>query len=278
MPTIRAFVLAMCLAAMAAAPPASAQQGCIQVNLAPGEAETTIFGIAPPSDMLCYMLNVPERQRISVKVTNGKNVIFVIAGVTDANNEFSFMPQRRTFRLEVGQMMRSVTEQPFIIKVSVAATGGSSLGSRLGDPGPGTTGRTRTGEVVNARTESERRSGEADIETVKRANLDQVLRQCENEFRQFMASYSELRGLDRRTLAFVNRERVHIVVNFSVAGNHPTSPVYLISLLQARDARGAQRSFCMTCNVAVDREGVSIPVSGDSAAGYMPLGRHCPGG
>jgi hypothetical protein len=105
--------------AQAAPAPGGSDEGCKLVQFAAGQSSAVLQGIAPAETMLCYLMTTASGQTASVKVTSGKNVIITIIGVGDARDSFQFRTERKTYKIMVGQLMRSVTEQPFTISVSV---------------------------------------------------------------------------------------------------------------------------------------------------------------
>jgi hypothetical protein len=112
--------VALALAAsLACAPPAPAQQNCQRISFARGESSTIITGVAPAEDVLCYEFAAQAGQTATLKVLSGRNVIFSIHGVMDAQNDYSFRTQQKTYKFVVGQMMRSITNEPFRLRVSV---------------------------------------------------------------------------------------------------------------------------------------------------------------
>lgn len=117
----RAFVIGVVLFICAGAA-ASGQDNCIPVVFSPGANGTEVTGTAPPNDVLCYALRTNAGQTASIAVTQGNNIIFSIADLIDAQDRYSFRTEAKTYRILVGQLMRSATNEPFRIRVSV--TGG----------------------------------------------------------------------------------------------------------------------------------------------------------
>jgi hypothetical protein len=93
-------------------------QSCEPIHFKRGSYSGTVEGVAPAEDVVCYELATGAGQRATVKVT-GKNVIFSIGGVIDAQDEYSFTTKKQTYRIIVGQLMRSITKEPFTLTVSV---------------------------------------------------------------------------------------------------------------------------------------------------------------
>ncbi|MBY0331182.1 MAG: hypothetical protein K2X49_10985 [Acetobacteraceae bacterium] len=99
--------------------PMTAEAACQAIRFPPGSFGTELRGVAPSEDVLCYTLATGEGQTARLRVLRGNNVIFAIPGITDAQDAFSFRTQRRTYEILVGQLMRAVTPQPFLLSVSV---------------------------------------------------------------------------------------------------------------------------------------------------------------
>lgn len=98
---------------------AVAQDACHPVKFAGGTTSGDVVGTAPPEDVVCYTLETGEGQTASVKVLQGNNIIFSILDVIDAQQDYSFTTKNKTYEIVVGQMMRSVTNEPFRIRFTV---------------------------------------------------------------------------------------------------------------------------------------------------------------
>lgn len=93
-------------------------QSCEPIQFDRGAYSGTVEGVAPPDGTLCYTVATGAGQRAKVAVA-GRNVMFSIAGVVDAQDAYHFTTEQKTYRILVGQLMRSVTEEPFTLTVSV---------------------------------------------------------------------------------------------------------------------------------------------------------------
>ena len=110
-----ASLAASCLLIVAG--PAQAQS-CQPIQFERGNYSGTVSGTAPPEDVVCYEVSTGAAQRAEVSV-KGRNVIFSIVGVVDAQDRYSFTTDKKTYRILVGQLMRSITDEPFSLTVSV---------------------------------------------------------------------------------------------------------------------------------------------------------------
>lgn len=95
---------------------AQAEQ-CETIRFKRGESSGTVTGMAPPDDVVCYRMSTGAGQKASV-VIKGNNCIFTMEGA-DARDHYSFITEKKTYEIRVGQLMRSVTPQPFTLSVSV---------------------------------------------------------------------------------------------------------------------------------------------------------------
>lgn len=93
-------------------------QSCEPIQFERGHYSGTVQGIAPPDDVVCYKLTTGAGQKATVSVA-GRNVMFSIYDVVDAQEQYTFVTEKKTYRIVVSQLMRSVTDEPFSMTVSV---------------------------------------------------------------------------------------------------------------------------------------------------------------
>ena len=98
---------------------AHADGPCTQIRFETGQSSSTIRGLAPAGDVVCYTMATGRGQTAVLKVISGNNTIFAIDGLVDARDDYSFRTERKTYRILVGQLMRAVSPQAFAISVSV---------------------------------------------------------------------------------------------------------------------------------------------------------------
>jgi hypothetical protein len=119
MKTPRLFAVANLVASSLIIVTGTAQaQSCPPIQFERGTYSGTVSGTAPPDDVVCYEISTGAAQRAEVSV-KGRNVVFSIVGVVDAQDRYSFTTDKKTYRILVGQLMRSVTDEPFSLTVSV---------------------------------------------------------------------------------------------------------------------------------------------------------------
>jgi len=97
----------------------SSAEKCETIRFNHGESSGTFDGIATPEDMKCYRMATDRGQTASLRVMAGNNIIFTIDGVVDAQDSYTFTTDKKTYKIYIGQLMRSVTNQPFTLFVSI---------------------------------------------------------------------------------------------------------------------------------------------------------------
>jgi hypothetical protein len=266
---------------LAPAKGAHAQRGCVEAAIEPGQSETFIFGISPPDDFVCYRLATTRGQRLSIKVVNGRNIMFGVEGIQDGVDELTFTAQRTVYEVRVVQLMRSITREPFRIRVSLAADAGRAqpapkAGPEAGrDPPPTGGERTkRTGEIASYVPAVERAAAERALDILRRGDFNALLAECAKEFRWSLKSGGDLKlNLNPQTMVLVDRERLHIMVQ-----GMPTlgAAFTVYTLVRARGAGGAYTSVCMPCLGSLQNGRIQYGMPNMEEA--LPAGQPCPGG
>lgn len=90
---------------------------CETIRFKRGTSSGTVTGMAPPDGVLCYRISTGAGQTASVEI-KGANCIFSMEGA-DARDRYSFVTEKKTYEIRVGQLMRSITPEPFTLSVSV---------------------------------------------------------------------------------------------------------------------------------------------------------------
>jgi hypothetical protein len=91
---------------------------CEPIHFKRGHYSGSVRGVAPPDDIVCYEVGTGAGQHAEVRI-EGRNMVFSIEGVVDARDRYSFTTEKKTYRITVAQLMRSVTSEPFTLTVSV---------------------------------------------------------------------------------------------------------------------------------------------------------------
>jgi hypothetical protein len=113
-----ALVLALAAAAGHLIDPSQAEETCIPIQFGDREDTIVISGGVLPKETRCYRLDTAEGQKVTVKVLRGKNIVFSIEDVVDAQEAFSFTAENMSYRVIVGQLLRSTRLQAFQIFIA----------------------------------------------------------------------------------------------------------------------------------------------------------------
>ena len=97
----------------------AASAPCQPIRFEAGHASTTLRGMAPVEAVACYSMATGRGQTATLKVTAGGNTVFTIDGLIDAQDDYSFTTAHKTYRILVGQLMRAVSPEAFVLTVTV---------------------------------------------------------------------------------------------------------------------------------------------------------------
>jgi hypothetical protein len=111
--------LTLAAIAVAFAPPAIAEAPCTPIHFAAGQFSATVNGMAPATDVVCYSMATGSGQQATLKIVKGANTVFTIDGVIDAQDSYSFKTDKKTYRILIGQLMRSDTPEAFDLGVTI---------------------------------------------------------------------------------------------------------------------------------------------------------------
>lgn len=93
-------------------------ESCQPIQFERGHDSATVSGSAAPDARLCYTLATDAGQRASLSV-EGRNMMFSIVDVVDAQDRYSFTTEKKTYRILVSQLLRAVDDEAFTLTVSV---------------------------------------------------------------------------------------------------------------------------------------------------------------
>ncbi|SER15684.1 hypothetical protein SAMN05421690_101039 [Nitrosomonas sp. Nm51] len=109
---ISAFALAMFTVTAAQA------DSCDTIQFQRGHNSATVKSVVSPNGMICYAITTAAGQTACIEII-GENVIFSVGGVADAQGKYRFTTEKKTYSIHISQLMRSVTDQPFTLHISV---------------------------------------------------------------------------------------------------------------------------------------------------------------
>lgn len=91
---------------------------CETIQFQQGTNSTTVTGVAPPDSIICYTITTAIGQTVDLAVS-GTNMVFSVEGLIDAQQKFQFTAEQKTYRINVGQLMRAVAEEPYTLAASI---------------------------------------------------------------------------------------------------------------------------------------------------------------
>jgi hypothetical protein len=94
-----------------------AQENCQPISFPKGQTSTTIKGVAPTSDPVCYTFNTDAGRTAKLKVA-GTNVAMSVIGEGDDRLEFTFRTKARAYKFLVFQL-RGWTPQAYTVVVEL---------------------------------------------------------------------------------------------------------------------------------------------------------------
>lgn len=112
------------LAFLLVAPQLANAQDCPVVRLKADFTAGDIKGIAPAEGFLCYDLRFGQGQNLSIELINGTNVSVTVPDFYDDRTDRMYLGDLPgQLELRVFQLMRSVTPQPFTVRIRAEAPG-----------------------------------------------------------------------------------------------------------------------------------------------------------
>jgi len=101
---------------------------CELLQIQAGATTAVASGEAPPDDVLCIELKTEPGHSYTLELAEGRNVIFSIEGVVEAQDRHRFVADAPSYKVEVGQLMRAATAEPFRLQVSRTGAGNGGDG------------------------------------------------------------------------------------------------------------------------------------------------------
>ncbi|GGE96954.1 hypothetical protein GCM10007285_25710 [Stappia taiwanensis] len=109
-------------------PPAGGRGGqvpwapeCEFLRLDPAFAPVEVAATASPEGIDCYAIKPIAGTDVTIEIAEGRNVVLSISGLVDAVDRHRFRASGFGYRVTVGQLMRSMTQEPYRITFSSGA-------------------------------------------------------------------------------------------------------------------------------------------------------------
>lgn len=107
---------------------------CEPITFAQGTTALTLEGNAPAEGVACFSFEAEAGQSVLVNVTSASEVLFSIEGVTDGQNDYSFVAaESRPYQIVVFQLTRAVQAKPFTLTVTRAGVAPTQAWSVIPD-------------------------------------------------------------------------------------------------------------------------------------------------
>lgn len=93
---------------------------CTPIRFKPGHVSATVSGSVEPKASQCFTVATGANQTMEVSVVSRyKNTVATIPGIGDARDRFEFLTQKRTYQIDVFQLMRSADKDQYSLIVTV---------------------------------------------------------------------------------------------------------------------------------------------------------------
>lgn len=98
----------------------NATNKCTPIRFQRGHVSGTVSGSVKPEDSQCYTVATEANKTMDVTVTSrGKNTVATILDVGDANDHFEFLTKKKTYQIDVFQLMRSTDSDSYSLTVTI---------------------------------------------------------------------------------------------------------------------------------------------------------------
>ena len=109
-------VLALCLCAAGGS---ASAQSCSEIRFASGASSGEVSGRVTDNAPLCFVFGTGAGQSARLQLLGSDNTCFTIPGVTDCQDDFSFRTSAGTYRVNVFQLFRKVSYDPFTLRLTI---------------------------------------------------------------------------------------------------------------------------------------------------------------
>jgi len=93
---------------------------CTPIKFQRGHSSGTVNGSVNPENTQCYTVATEANKTMDVTVTSGyKNTVATILDVGDANDHFEFLTKKKTYQINVFQLMRSADTDAYSLTVTI---------------------------------------------------------------------------------------------------------------------------------------------------------------
>lgn len=93
-------------------------ENCETILFQRGHSSASIEGVAPPDSAICYQVTTAAGQTADIVIL-GTNMMFSIEDVIDAQDKYRFITEKKTYRIYISQLMRSLTNESYTLNISI---------------------------------------------------------------------------------------------------------------------------------------------------------------
>ncbi|MGL5031413.1 MAG: hypothetical protein ACRC5V_08605 [Aeromonas sp.] len=93
---------------------------CLPIKFQRGHISGTVNGFVKPEKTQCYTVATGANQTMDVKIISRyKNTVATILDVGDARDHFEFLTKKKTYQIDVFQLMRSANNDAYSLTVTI---------------------------------------------------------------------------------------------------------------------------------------------------------------
>ncbi len=94
-------------------------QGCHEIKFARGASSGEVSGQVSETESLCFTFGSGAGQTARIEIFGSENACFVVDGIVDCTDDFTFTTQRRIYQIYVYQLFRSLGVEQFRLRLTI---------------------------------------------------------------------------------------------------------------------------------------------------------------
>lgn len=93
---------------------------CEAIHFKAGNFSATVQGDVDPESVRCYSIATAKGQTADISIkSRHNNTMFSIEGLVDGRDRYKFATEKKTYKVFVGQLMRSVDKDQFALTITI---------------------------------------------------------------------------------------------------------------------------------------------------------------
>lgn len=97
----------------------SASAACSEIRFAPGAYSGEVEGYVIDGEPRCFTFGTGAGQTARLQIFGSDNTCFTVPGIADCRDELSFSTRRRDYQVNVFQLFRKVSYDPFTLRLTI---------------------------------------------------------------------------------------------------------------------------------------------------------------